>query len=250
MKAVAIIQARMGSTRLPGKVLRILGNATVLAHVVRRTQRASSVDAVVIATTESPHDDVIVAASLALGVGVFRGSEDDVLSRYYHAAQQAGADVIARITSDCPLLDADVLQAMVARFQATQRGGARVDYLSNTLTRTFPRGLDVEVFTFAALERADREARDAAEREHVTPYIWRNPATFRIEQYKNAVDASRYRWTLDTEDDWRLLQRIFARLGGRHDDFTTQEVLELLAREPELAAINSHVVQKEAGHKS
>jgi len=240
----------MGSTRLPGKVLRVLGNATVLAHVVRRAQRASSIDAVVVATTELPQDEAIVEAGLALGVSVFRGSEDDVLSRYYLAAKRAGADVIVRITSDCPLLDADVLQAMVARFLAMHRRGTRVDYLSNTLTRTYPRGLDVEVFTFAALERAHREASDAAEREHVTPYIYRNPGIFKIERHTNAVDASRYRWTLDTEDDWQLLQRIFARLGGHRDDFTTREVFDLLAREPELAAINSHVAQKEAGHPS
>lgn len=250
MRAVAIIQARMGSTRLPGKVLRVLGNATVLAHVVRRVQRASGIDEVVIATTELPQDDAIVEAGLALGVSVFRGSEDDVLSRYYLAAKRAGADVIVRITSDCPLLDADVLQAMVARFQAMHRSGTRVDYLSNTLARTFPRGLDVEVFTFAALERADREASNAAEREHVTPYICGNPGTFRIEQYENAVDASWYRWTLDTEDDWQLLQRIFARLGGQRDGFTTREVLELLAQEPGLAAINAHVARKETGQQS
>lgn len=250
MKTVAIVQARMGSTRLPGKVLRVLGNATVLAHVVRRVQRASGIDEVVIATTELPQDDAIVEAGRALGVSVFRGSVDDVLSRYYLAAKQAGADVIVRITSDCPLLDPDLLQAMIARFQAMQRSGIRVDYLSNTLTRTFPRGLDVEVFTFAALERAGREARDAAEREHVTPYIWRNPQAFKIEQHKSAVDASRNRWTLDTEDDWQLLQRIFARLGGCRDYFTTREVFELLVKEPELAAINSHVAQKDAGHES
>lgn len=250
MKTVAIIQARMGSTRLPGKVLRVLGNATVLAHVVRRSRRAAAVDEVVIATSESPLDDAIVDAGLRLGASVFRGSEDDVLSRYYLAAQRAGARVVVRITSDCPLLDPDVLQAMVARFLAMHRGGTPVDYLSNTLARTFPRGLDVEVFTFAALERAHREAGDAAEREHVTPYIYRNPGIFRIEQHRNAVDHSRYRWTLDTEDDWRLLQRIFARLGGRGDGFTTREVLELLAQEPGLAAINSHVAQKEAGRLS
>lgn len=250
MRAVAIIQARMGSTRLPGKVLRVLGNATVLAHVVRRARRASNIDAVVIATTELPQDDAIVEAGPALGASVFRGSEDDVLSRYYFAAKRAAADAIVRITSDCPLLDADVLQAMVARFLGTHRGGVPLDYLSNTLTRTYPRGLDVEVFTFAALERAHREASDAAEREHVTPYIYRNPGLFRIEQHKYAVDASRHRWTLDTEDDWRLLQRIFTRLGEQRDDFTTREILALLAQEPGLATINSHVAQKEAGHPS
>jgi spore coat polysaccharide biosynthesis protein SpsF len=240
----------MGSTRLPGKVLRVLGNATVLAHVVRRAQRASSIDEVVIATTELPQDDAIAEAGVALGASVFRGSEDDVLSRYYLAAKRAGADVIVRITSDCPLLDADVLQAMVIRFLAMHRSGTRIDYLSNTLTRTYPRGLDVEVFTFAALERANREAGAAADREHVTPYVYRNSGIFRIEQHTNAVDASRYRWTLDTEDDWRLLERIFARLGGQRDDFTTREVFELLVQEPGLAAINFHVVQKEAGRPS
>jgi spore coat polysaccharide biosynthesis protein SpsF len=244
VKVVAIIQARMGSTRLPGKVLRVLGGATVLAHVVRRAQRASNVDAIVVATTSEPRDDAIVKEAERLGVGVYRGSENDVLSRYRHAAEQAGADVVVRVTADCPLLDAEVLQAMVARFLEQRRRGARVDYLSNTLERSFPRGLDVEVFTYDALARADAEARDAAEREHVTPHIYLHPAAYAIEQQRSPIDHSRLRWTLDTEEDWNLLQEIFARLNGNRDYFATSEILELIEKDPHLSELNAHVPQK------
>lgn len=247
MKVAAIIQARMGSTRLPGKVLRLLGNTTVLGHVVRRVQRASNVDAVVVATTNSNRDDAIIEEARRLGAGVYRGSEDDVLSRYRHAAQQVAADVVVRVTADCPLLDPEVLQGMVARFLEQRRRGARVDYLSNTLERTFPRGLDVEVFTYEALARADAEARDAAEREHVTPYLYRHPELFRIEQYRGGLDRSDLRLTLDTPEDWALLEAVFSRLGTPDGMFSTGDVLELIGREPRLRALNAHVAQKETG---
>ncbi len=248
MKVVAIIQARMGSTRLPGKVLRVLGSATVLEHVIHRVRRAPNIDDVVVATTESPNDVAIVEEARRLGVNVFCGSEVDVLSRYYFAAKQVNADVVLRVTSDCPLLDPEVMRAMVDKFQTLQRDYESVDYLSNTLTRTYPRGLDVEVFTFEALERAYREATSPAEREHVTPYLYRYPEKFRIGQYLSDVDHSRYRWTLDTEDDWQLLKQIFDRLGKGSANFSTGEVMELLVKEPQLAKVNTHVAQKTVGH--
>ena len=248
MKVVAIIQARMGSTRLPGKVLRMLGNATVLAHVVRRVQAAANVDAVIVATTESPKDDSIADAAMRLGASVFRGSEEDVLSRYYFAGKEVSADVVVRVTSDCPLLDPEVLRAMVDKFLALKSEGATIDYLSNTLVRTYPRGLDVEVFTFEALEFAHENARTPAEREHVTPYIHHHSEKFGIHQHRSKVDLSHYRWTLDTEDDFRLLKQVFDRLSGRQPYFATNDVLELIAKEPELSEVNAHVAQKTIGH--
>lgn len=238
----------MSSTRLPGKVLRVLGGCTVLAHVVRRTQSAAGIGEIVVATTESPLDNAIVAEALRLGTSVFRGSEVDVLSRYRHAAERAQADVVVRVTSDCPLLDSEVLAAMVAKFVELQRDGAPVDYLSNTLERTYPRGLDIEVFTFAALARADREASSPAEREHVTPYLYRHPEAFRITQFLNERDLSAYRWTLDTEEDWELLKGIFDRVYRPHGGIRTSDVLNLLARDPGLAAMNASVIQKAVGH--
>jgi len=248
MKVVAIIQARMGSTRLPGKVLRVLGGSTVLAHVVRRTHSTPGIDETVVATTESPRDAAIVEQALRLETSVFRGSEEDVLSRYRHAAERARADAIVRVTSDCPLLDSEVLAAMVARFVELQRSGTPVDYLSNTLERTYPRGLDIEIFTFAALVRADREARSPAEREHVTPYLYRHPEAFRVAQFRGDRDLSAYRWTLDTEEDWELLEGIFRRLDRPGRGIRTSDVLDLLARDPGLAATNASVIQKAMGH--
>ncbi|HEX7954928.1 MAG TPA: glycosyltransferase family protein [Burkholderiales bacterium] len=247
MNVVAIIQARMGSTRLPGKVLRVLGHATVLAHVVRRVQSAAGIDEIIVATTPSPNDDAIVKEAERLGASVYRGSEDDVLSRYYHAARLAHADVVVRVTSDCPLLDPDVLSGMIDKFIVAQTGDRRVDYLSNTLTRTYPRGLDVEVFSFAALARAYREAGDPAEREHVTPYLYRHPEKFMVEQCIGDVDRSHLRWTLDTEEDWHFLRQVFDHLDSGNGEISTDQVVTLLAADRHLAQINAHVTQKTVG---
>jgi spore coat polysaccharide biosynthesis protein SpsF len=235
----------MGSRRLPGKVMRRLAGRTVLAHVVERVRRCPLVDEVVVATTTSPGDDAIVAEAQALGVPCCRGDEQDVLGRYFAAAREASADIVVRVTSDCPLFDPQVLERLLRRFHDAAGGGAALDYLSNTLERTYPRGLDAEVFTFAALERAHREARLPEEREHVTPYFYRHPERFRIAGIKGERDLSRHRWTLDTPEDWTFLSAVFAHFGGR--SFGTEEVLELLGRRPDLVELNAHVGQKALG---
>lgn len=244
MRTVAIIQARTGSTRLPAKVLKYLAGKTVLEHVVARVKAAPLVDEVVIATTTSPTDDPIVALAETCGVRWSRGSESDVLSRYFHAAREAQADMVVRITSDCPLLDPVVLSAMVGQFLERLGTDAEVDYLSNTLTRSYPRGLDAEVFTFAALTSAFQEATRAHEREHVTPYLYQHPERFRLAEVVNERDLSNHRWTLDTPEDWELIERIYAALGPQGDIFSTQAVLGLLEANPELLTINAHVEQK------
>lgn len=238
MKTVAVIQARMGSSRLPGKVMRNLGGRSVLAQVVERVASAGAVSEIVVATTDKPADDVIVAEAAKIGVSSFRGSEDDVLSRYWGAAREAGADVVVRVTSDCPLYDGAILQSMLNRFH---EGSGQIDYLSNSLRRTFPRGLDTEIFTFAVLERAFHEARELAEREHVTPFLYRHPELFRLDSFEDSVDRSNLRWTLDTEDDWRFVSAIYERLGS---NFSTQDVLSLLESAPDLLLLNSHIEQK------
>lgn len=238
MRTVAIIQARMGSTRLPGKVLMDLGGETVLSRVLNRVQRTTLVDQVIVATTTVLQDDVIVQACLERGIRSFRGSEDDVLGRYYHAAVESGADVVVRITSDCPLIDPQVIDATIRLF--TNQG---CDYASNVFPRTYPRGLDVEVFSSDALGRAWQEARSLHEREHVTPYLYEHPARFRQVSLRAAKDYSRHRWTLDTPEDLQLLRAIYARMGNRND-FSWTAVLDLLEREPELGDLNSHVMQK------
>jgi len=245
---VAIIQARMGSTRLPGKVLRDLCGITVLGHVIRRVARCKLVDKTVVATSTLPADDPIAKEAAAHSAAVFRGSEEDVLSRYYGAAIQSTAEVIVRVTADCPLFDPAILCEMLELFHGRNVPSSTrpLDYLSNTLgERTFPRGLDAEVFTMDALAKANALARDPWEREHVTPYIYSHPQTFRLEGYRQAMDQSMQRWTLDTEEDWALIRAIYEALGRADGMFVTQDVIDYLRVHPELMAINAHVRQKQ-----
>jgi spore coat polysaccharide biosynthesis protein SpsF len=238
MKIVGIIQARMASTRLPGKVLKDIGGQTMLARVVRRTQRAHMVNQVVVATTKSPADDVVVAECERLGVPIFRGAEQDVLNRYYLAAQVHQAEAVVRITSDCPFIDPSVVDQVVGAFLSV-----RPDYASNTLERTYPRGLDTEVMTTAALARGWREARKPYQRVHVTPYFYENPNLFRLLSVRAEADYSGYRLTVDTSEDLDFVQKVCARLDN---DITATwtDVLALLAREPALAERNRHIQQK------
>jgi spore coat polysaccharide biosynthesis protein SpsF len=239
---VAIIQARMGSTRLPGKVLMPLAGKSVLAQVIERVRACPQVDTTVVATTTLVADNAVVAEAVRCGAEVYRGSESDVLARYVEAARQFHADTIVRITADCPLLDPALLGAMLREYRATVTP-TPLDYLSNTVTRCYPRGLDAEIVSRAALETAAAEARAADEREHVTPYLYRHPQRFRQRQYApSATDHSGLRWTLDTPDDYAFLCAVYDALGpGR---FTTAEVLALLERHPEIVALNAHVEQK------
>ncbi len=238
MRVVAIIQARMGSTRLPGKVLKDLGGETVLARVVSRTRRATLLDEAVVATSVLPADDTIARECEHLKVACFRGDEVDVLDRYYRAAQKFAADAVVRITADCPLIDPELVDTTIRTFLEQ-----KADYANNTSPRTYPRGLDTEVFTFTGLERAWREAVKPYEREHVTPYFYEHPELFRVAFTRGERDYSAHRWTLDTPEDLELIRAIYARLDNR-DDFGWREVLAVTEREPELAALNSHIVQK------
>ena len=228
----------MGSTRLPGKVLKDLGGETVLARVVSRLRRAVRVNEIVVATTNSVADDAIVRECSRLKVSSFRGSENDVLDRYYRAAQVCAARTVVRITSDCPVIDPQLVDETVRVFQQ-QRG----DYASNAFPRTYPRGLDTEVFTVAALEQAWRDAHEPYEREHVTPYFYEHPELFRLVPLRGEIDCSQYHWTLDTAEDLELLRAIYARFRNQ-DDFNWSEVIQLMEREPELTELNSRVVQK------
>lgn len=237
MKITAIIQARMGSTRLPGKVLMDLGGKTVLSRVVGRLRHTTRVDEIVVATTDSVADDAIVQECHQLKVEYSRGSENDVLDRYYRAARVCAATAVVRITSDCPVIDPQIVDETIRVFQ--QQCG---DYASNVLPRRYPRGLDTEVFSMAALEQAWREAHKHYEREHVTPYFYRHPELFRLVSKRGQIDYSRYRWTLDTNEDLELLRIIYERFGNE-DGFSWREVIQLMEREPELAEVNSRVVQ-------
>jgi spore coat polysaccharide biosynthesis protein SpsF len=238
VRVVAIVQARMGSTRLPGKVLRQIGTKTMLARVVQRMQRASTLDEVVVATTTQADDEAIVAECGRLGVPVFRGDEQDVLDRYWQTARAHQAQAVVRITSDCPLIEPEVIDRVVEAFLH-----AAPDYASNTLERSYPRGLDTEVVALSALERAWREATKSYQRVHVTPYLYQHPELFKLLSVTNDVDRSNYRWTVDTLEDLAFVQEVYERLG---DDGTMgwTEVLDLLAREPALVELNRQVQQK------
>jgi spore coat polysaccharide biosynthesis protein SpsF len=238
MSMLAIIQARMGSSRLLGKVLLDLGGATVLGRVVRRLERSQQISQIVVATTTLPADDAVIVDCERLHVPCFRGSEDDVLDRYYQAAHLYPADAVVRITSDCPLIDPNLVDETVRVFK-----DKRADYANNTSPRTYPRGLDTEVFTLAALDLAWRGARAPYEREHVTPYLYEHPEIFRLAALNNNSNHSRYRWTLDTPEDLELFRAIYSHFDNR-DDFHWQDVIALVEREPELAELNSQVLQK------
>lgn len=243
MKIVAMIQARTGSTRLPAKVLKDIEGETMLARVVQRVRRAKQINEFLVATTDRPADDAILEECKRLAVKVSRGDQDDVLDRYYRAAQLAKAEVVVRITSDCPLIDPEVIDKTVAAFLE-----AKPDYASNALERTYPRGLDTEVMSFTALSRAWQEARKPYEREHVTPYIYEHPEKFKLLSVTGAADFSSHRWTVDTAEDLEFVRAVYGRFQANPEfsgrEFSGRDVLDLLEREPELQAINQNVQQK------
>lgn len=243
MNVTVIIQARMGATRLPGKVLKLLGDKTVLAQVINRVSACARVNKIIVATTDSPQDDAVVAEVTAQHIPYFRGSEQDVLARYYFAAKAHSAtEIIVRVTADCPLFDPYLLTDMLDSFDA-----ACMDYLSNTMVRSYPQGLDAEIFTFAVLERAFHEATELYQREHVTPYIYQHPEIFKLHSYLGKVNLSNHRWTLDTPEDFELIDKIYRALYPHNPLFTTAEILALFDRQPELIAINQHIQQKKLG---
>lgn len=245
MKIVAIVQARMGSTRLPGKVMMDLLGAPVLVRDVNRLQRSKLLDEVVIATTILPADDQIVSLCEDQGWSYFRGDESDVLDRYYQAAQAFEADVIVRVTSDCPMIDPEIVDVVIRAFLDIPG----IDYVSNILPpRTFPRGLDTEVMTFEALERAWTEDEDPNLREHVTPYVYQNPEKFQAHGVVNDIDLSPHRWTLDTPEDLLFIRTVYEHFGNDH--FTWTDVLKFLGEHTEVVNINIEIQQKKIEHNN
>ena len=244
MRTVAIIQARMNSSRLPGKVLLDLAGKPMLVHVVERALCARTVDAVAIATTSDPADDPIEALCKEMGYPVYRGSQFDVLDRFYQAAQTFQADTIVRITADCPVIDPDVIDQVVDAFHTTA-----ADFACNRLPppwkRTWPIGLDTEVCAFSGLERAWKEAHLPFEREHVMPYFYDSEGRFKVVVVDHDPDYGAMRWTVDTPEDLQLLREIFNHFKGENT-FTWLDVLVLVERNPALAQINASVKAKVA----
>jgi spore coat polysaccharide biosynthesis protein SpsF len=266
-KTVAIIQARMGSSRLPGKVLLDIAGKPMIQHVIERTQRAQALDAVLVATTSDEADRPVSDFCDSMGVTYTRGSPHDVLDRFYQAAKVHEADIIVRITADCPLIDPALIDQTVRLI--TEHRSLNIGFACNRLpppfTRSFPIGLDVEACTFAALERAWKDAREPFHREHVMPYIYegvalateyRSPNTehqslvtgisprgFRIAQLHHQPDYGSLRWTVDTPEDLAFVREVFARLRDK-PDFNWYHVLDILRNEPALANINAQVRHK------
>jgi spore coat polysaccharide biosynthesis protein SpsF len=242
MKTVALIQARMSSSRLPGKVLQDIAGQPMLLHVIHRAQQAKSIDLVAVITSTSTEDDVIEALCKENDVPCFRGSLDDVLDRYYQAAIHFKADVVVRLTADCPLLDPGIIEQVVRTFHKNS-----FDYVANVLEVTYPDGLDTEVFSFKSLERAWREARLKSEREHVTVYILKHPELFRLGSVKQDEDLSSLRWTVDTPPDLEFVRAIHKFMKDK--EFGMHEIVNLLKEYPELSELNSGQQRNEAYQK-
>lgn len=236
-----IIQARMSSTRLPGKSMAMVEGHPLLWYVVERC-KASSADVVAVATSVDPTDDPIEGFCRQQNVPCMRGNLEDVLDRYYQAARKLGAETVVRVTGDCPLIDPQIIDQVIARFRHGD-----VDYVSNTIERRFPDGLDCEVCSLAALDRAWREATLKSEREHVTPYLYKHPERFRLGGVRAERDLSAMRWTVDEARDLEFLRAVVHRLGP---DCRMNDIVELLEKEPELMRLNAGIQANEGYLKS
>lgn len=253
MRTIAIIQARMNASRLPGKVLLDIAGQPMLVRVVERARRAELVDEVMVATTIDPSDDPVEALCQERGYLCFRGSAQDVLDRYYQAARLGKAEVVVRLTADCPLIDPGVIDTVVDAFFGERNSGTFAsedlpwDFAANRLPppwmRTYPIGLDVEVCSFQALERAWQEAKQTHQREHVMPYLYEQEGRFRVLVVDHDPDFGSLRWTVDTPEDLELVRLVYTHFQGR-DDFTWTEVLHLFEQNPDLVQINAGVRPK------
>lgn len=231
---LAIVQARMSSTRLPGKVLKQILGRPMLARQLDRLRRSTRISKIVLATSNELADDPVAALGVTEGIATFRGSLNDVLARFHGASKANGpAEHIVRLTADCPLCDWRVIDQCIA-----QHLSSGADYTSNVLERTYPDGLDVEVMRSSVLDRAAREATDQYDHEHVTPYIYRHPELFRIGHLKQPQDHGALRWTVDNSADFDFVVMVFRELILSVPDFGQREILALLKRKPEIAAIN------------
>jgi spore coat polysaccharide biosynthesis protein SpsF len=241
LKVVAIIQARMNSSRLPGKILYKVLDKALLSLQIERVKKVSLIDEIVIATTINSCDEPIVELCQKLDVACYRGSELDVLKRYYEAASAFKANAIVRLTSDCPVIDPFTVDRVIAHYLFHS---AHVDYVSNILNRSYPRGMDTEIFSMEALRIANYETTLMHDREHVTPYIYTHPERFRLESVEYLSNESHHRWTVDTMEDFQLIAKIIESLYPSNPSFTLEDMLTLLQKHPEWSEINAFVQQK------
>lgn len=242
---LAILQARISSTRLPGKVLLPLFGKPMLARQIERLRRARRIDQLVVATSIDATDDAIAAYCAELGVECFRGALDDVLSRFIGAAEKWSPEHVVRLTADCPLADPEVIDTVITRHLDSS-----ADYTTNANPASFPDGLDAEVVRYSVLQRAAKEAQLASEREHVTLHIVNHPERYRIEVVRCAQDLAALRWTVDEPDDLELVEKIYAALYPANPAFGMQDILALLEKQPALKTWNTSHRRNEGLEKS
>lgn len=243
-KIGCIIQARMGSTRLPGKVmLNIDEKNPIIYYVIKQISESRLCDQIVIATTTLPEDEKIVKFAKNMSIPCFRGSAEDVLDRYYQCAKIFSLSTIIRITSDNPLIDPKLVDDAISFYKSNS-----YDYVTNCRERTFPQGTEIEIFSFNALEKIWKNARKLSEREHVTPYFYNNPDQFKMFNIKNNENISHLRWTVDREKDLELVKKIILKI--KKSPILMKDILELFQKEPELIDINKSYVLDEGYLKS
>lgn len=239
MSTAIIIQARMGSTRLPGKHLKKVLERPLISFLFERLKRVKKANQMILATTSNHLDDCLVNYAQQEKIDYFRGSEENVLERYFQAAKKYEVGTIVRISADCPLIDPAIVDETIDYFF-----NSSFDYASNTLVRKYPRGMDTEVFSFPALKKAHEEAKEPKEQEHVTPFFYLHPELFRIGSLENKEDQSFYRLTVDEEEDFTLVKKIIETLYPLNPEFNLGDIIGLLKKNPEWPAINARVKQK------
>jgi len=246
-RTVIIVQARMGSSRLPGKALKEALEKPLLGYLVDRLRLVNAADDIIIATTTDAKDQVIVDFCQSEKVPIFRGSENNVLDRFYHAALAFQADTVVRITADCPLIDPVLIDEAI-QFYHEKR--PQHDYVSNAYVRSFPLGMDVEVFSFKSLAQAAEEANLEEEKEHVTPFIYRRPHRYNVGIISHEPNLSHYRLTVDTEEDFQLVKKLIEYIYPTNPDFTMDDILVVLRRHPDWLQINAGIKQREINRKT
>ena len=238
-----IIQARMGSTRFPGKVLKKIEDKSLIELQIKRLQNSKKTKNIIIATSVNSLDDPIEKLCNEIRIPCYRGSEDNVLERYYHAAEHYELDVIIRSNGDCPFIDSLEIDKLIDIWEINY---PKYDYITNILEETFPLGMHIEIVSKIALETAMKESTTKEEREHVTPYIYRNPNKFKILNITNQENLSSYRWTIDYPEDFEFVKEIYKRFGTNNSSFSMNEIINLMKSEPKLALINNNFKKKQS----
>jgi spore coat polysaccharide biosynthesis protein SpsF len=242
---LAILQARMSSTRLPGKVLKILQGKPMISHQIDRILKSKKIDKLIIATSNEKSDDSLETIAKNSNVDYFRGSLKNVLTRFYNAAFQCQPKHIVRLTGDCPLSDPEIIDQVISFYLS-----GNYDYVSNSVEATFPDGLDVEIFSFQSLQEAFNEAQLPSQREHVTPFINSQPDRYQLGCFKQSIDLSHLRWTVDEPEDFEFVSEVFKSLYPKNPDFGMHDILNLIENNPEIASINKQFKRNEGLQKS